>query len=857
MTTTCARYGLQDGYIHNWLVLGPWIASGEEVHSLLADRFSDPVVNVQALEPATVDDGIVAFGDFEGRWQYHTCAEDHFVDLSDFTSRNPHAPFDWHLIAWAYAELEVPVAGPVGAVLTTASQQGETSASVWINGQPISDGELPGDQSPPSPRSSGLRLDLEVGRNKVLIRLEVVAMQPSALAVAFRVENIAATVCLPTAIDRVERRERLERVFRAAHLDRYVFAREDEIRFRWPSKDEPGSSFEDATHMTARLRSRSGRIYVETDRTAVAGDTVRLCHAYQQVGGTFDLVLMPRPQEYYEHGMRISRSIPLWSLGNNRYTESSSDTQLERRREALVSAARYDCNVYSEIAKMALGWWSFVDEGRLLRRIESLAPLSGRDHRELLGFLAMMIRYGEAPEFPESLRVALSEMLPKLEFSSLEDEALSEPAGEPSELLESVSEILAGQLCTGVRQDGGGWTGQQRCAHGERQALAWMRTVAAMGLRAWHSDTAFGETILALAHLTGFAEGEEVWQMATVLLDKLLFQLAVNSFVGVFGASRGTTPTAHLFGGHLGATSGITKLLWGQGVFNPSFAATVSLACLTEYEVPLMFRDIATQPPPEGLWSRERHGLGGVSTATFRTPASMLSAALDYRPGEPGKAEHIWQATLGPAATVFVTHPVASSLSDTWYPNFWRGNGVLPRVAQWRDALIVLYALPADDWMGFTHAYFPLVAFDEGAVRGRWAFARKGDGYLALGASQDLSLVGNGEAAYRELRVHGLHTVWLCQLGRASEDGDFAAFQAKVQALPITYGDLSVRWETLRGDTLALDWTGPFFRNGEPLSLAVENAVENPYCVAGIPTDAMEIRYGDVAMRLDFGTDHE
>ncbi len=61
------------------------------------------------------------------------------------------------------------------------------------------------------------------------------------------------------------------------------------IRFRWPSKDEPGGTFDDATHMTARLCSRSGRICIETDRTALAGDAVRLC-AYQQIGGAFDLV---------------------------------------------------------------------------------------------------------------------------------------------------------------------------------------------------------------------------------------------------------------------------------------------------------------------------------------------------------------------------------------------------------------------------------------------------------------------------------------------------------------------------------------------------------------------------------------
>ena len=63
---------------------------------------------------------------------------------------------------------------------------------------------------------------------------------------------------------------------------------------------------------------------------------------------------------------------------------------------------------------------------------------------------------------------------------------------------------------------------------------------------------------------------------------------------------------------------------------------------------------------PEEIWAREGHvvawsgegpeatRLGKVDIATYKTPDVMLSSAQDYRPGEPGRAEHIWQATLGP-----------------------------------------------------------------------------------------------------------------------------------------------------------------------------------------------------------------
>jgi hypothetical protein len=48
---------------------------------------------------------------------------------------------------------------------------------------------------------------------------------------------------------------------------------------------------------------------------------------------------------------------------------------------------------------------------------------------------------------------------------------------------------------------------------------------------------------------------------------------------------------------------------------------------------------------PEELWSQERHRsrAGEANLVTYRTPDFMLSSAQDYRPGEAGATEHLWQ----------------------------------------------------------------------------------------------------------------------------------------------------------------------------------------------------------------------
>ena len=96
---------------------------------------------------------------------------------------------------------------------------------------------------------------------------------------------------------------------------------------------------------------------------------------------------------------------------------------------------------------------------------------------------------------------------------------------------------------------------------------------------------------------------------------------------------------------------------------------------------------------------------------------------------------------MGPDAVVFVNHPPCMSKEGSHRPNFWSGNVILPRAAQWKDVMIAVHNIPGDDWMGFTHAYFPAHAFDEYVLREdangyMWAFAKKNDGYLAITAAQ-------------------------------------------------------------------------------------------------------------------------
>jgi hypothetical protein len=330
----------------------------------------------------------------------------------------------------------------------------------------------------------------------------------------------------------------------------------------------------------------------------------------------------------------------------------------------------------------------------------------------------------------------------------------------------------------------------------------------------------------------------------------------MNSRQGVLGSALRCSPPSSVKSGYLQPTAGISRLLWGMGTYNHHAAGVVSLACASGYEPPPILEAIAHDAPGE-LWSHERHAAPGKEPTeidTYKTPDYILSSVRNLVPASPGKSELVWRATFGPGpeAVVFANHPGSSSESDSRVPGYWAGNARLPRVAQWKEVLLALHRLDCDDVFGFTHAYFPCATFDEYALHDGWAFARAGDGYLALTNSHGLGLTSEGRYALRELRASGEHQTWLVQMGRAALDRDFATFQARVLTMAVAFADDAASCTTLRGDELTLTWSGLLTVNGEPQPAQRLKHFENPYTTSELPCTEMEIRHGADYLRLNF-----
>jgi hypothetical protein len=851
------EYSVVGDAITHWLVAGPLAVSvpdlerfpGADFKTQIARACYQPTLEIEA-EPAEASTFELNRGDgdlVKFTWETVHCDDDRFVDMSAFY-HTCH-----HLRTWAYAQVHLSNALETTGVLTTNGP-----ADIWINGRHVHRQLHFHHQIP---HSVPFPLRLEAGRNDVMVRFEGVAVRECPYVMALEMHGLTAVggvIRLPTAIEQVRRRNLLEEVVACAYLTRSIFHRDEELHIHWSDKT-PRS-----TTLTVRLAARNGRIYAEGQPTVEAGSVTNFGPVYQIPSGEYDIVLLPLPEEHYVHGLRIRRRLPV-RISNDRYAEQPYGSYDQRRQEALMDAAGRTVNVFAEIAKMALGRWQDVRNDVVLRTIDDINRRADCSDFYLVGLLGMMIRYWDDPSFPAILREQLESCV--LNFRYWLDEPGEDAMcfwSENHQILFHACAVLAGQLYPDRVFSNTGQTGRWHQAKGEAMTLSWLQKRAAGGFREWDSNTYFEEDTLALTHLADLAESDEVAEMAAVVLDKLFFTLAVNSFRGVFGSTHGRTYSPFIKSGRMEPTSGMGRLAFGMGCFNDRILGTVSLACATNYEVPAIIAAIAADRPDE-LWNRERHagmmeawcdlqdGPWEVNKVTYKTPDYMLSSAQDFAPGTRGYQQHIWQATFGPDAVIFVTHPPCVSEEGSHRPNFWHGNVVLPRVAQWKDFLIAVHNFPPDDWMGFTHAYFPTAAFDEYTLRNGWAFARKESGYIALTASRGIDLTASGLSAYQELRSYGCQNTWLCHMGRAAVDGGFGDFQEKILALDIRLSDLEARAETLRGQHVRFGWQDPLLVGGVEQPLSGFKHYENPYCEAEHGAGDMLLRYQDQALRLVFG----
>ncbi|MCD6378654.1 MAG: hypothetical protein J7L99_07390 [Planctomycetes bacterium] len=513
--------------------------------------------------------------------------------------------------------------------------------------------------------------------------------------------------------------------------------------------------------------------------------------------------------------------------------------------------------IWSQVALYALGEYEKIDQDAILQACKFVAEWNDCADFAIQGLIRLAYWDKNYKRLNPSIRDAIKDTL--LGFKYWVDEpgeTVMYMNSENHRILFHVAEYLAGQLYPTAEFTNSRQRGLFHIAKARMFIMEWLRQRGRFGFDEWHSNAYYPVTLSALLNLYDFANYNDckLRLLTRNVLHYMLFNLAADTFEGVFGTAHARSYTNNLKYPDLEHTAAVCWLLFGRGsLHGGSGMATVPLAS-SDYELPELIYKIASDRK-KICFSRQQQGIlpGPEPSANFvvyKTPDYMLSAVQDYCKGHCEPSLSVGQVTLADKTVVFLSCPYTSGEGSGLRPDYWAGNAVLPRAVQYHNVLAITWRLNDITWM--THCFFEQEKFDEVLFKGNWVFARKGKGYLAIWSQNGMKVADCGQYAGRELICYARENTWLIECGREANWGDFKNFVHAVSSSSIKVENDRIIYDSPSIGRFITGWDIQPSVAGQPVQLRDYPLLESPFGKAQYGSGEIILNYGQEKLHLHF-----
>ncbi len=535
----------------------------------------------------------------------------------------------------------------------------------------------------------------------------------------------------------------------------------------------------------------------------------------------------------------------------------------ERRRLVL---AHYADNIdsgthriWTEVARYALGQFDRLDDNAIRWTCEFIAARNDCADFVIQGILRLLFWEREQHRLSPEINALMKDTV--LGFKYWVDEpgdTVMYMGSENHRLLFHVAEWMAGLLYptdefTNSRQNG--------LFHYQKAYVyitEWLRQRGRFGFDEWHSNSYFPICIAPLVNVFDFAtiEGQyKLRQMVGAALDQMFFNLASDSYQGIWGTTHGRSYGIYVKYPDFEATAALAWLLFGNASLTKGTSGMAPVCLATSaYVLPKIIFDMANDDVSV-VYAQERHGILRTSArhadfAVYRTPDYTLSGLQDHRKGEFESSTHTAQVTLGNKANLFWSCPHTCGEGSGLRPDYWSGNSVMPRVIQHKNVMSLTFRLNEATWM--SHCWFPRALFDEARFIGNWAFVRVQSGYVGIYSQNGMQVGDSGQYAGRELQCTADENTWIVECGRGADWGSFDAFMQALAAARVTTQDGALVYESPSAGRFVTGWDAVPTVNGAPIELHRYPLVESEWAHSEFGSGKMVLRYGDELYELWF-----
>ncbi len=164
---------------------------------------------------------------------------------------------------------------------------------------------------------------------------------------------------------------------------------------------------------------------------------------------------------------------------------------------------------------------------------------------------------------------------------------------ENHQILYHSAEYLVGQLFPDAVFPSNGMTGAEHRAHGKEFLLRWLTWRERFGFSEWLTQGYYMEDMLGLVGLMVYAEEEDIRTRCRMLVDMLMFDLAVNGFKGHLPTTHGRVYTRFIIEPDYEDCSNIMYLGWDEGYIGSGMSSAGVMLAAYDYECPKAIRAAA------------------------------------------------------------------------------------------------------------------------------------------------------------------------------------------------------------------------------------------------------------------------
>lgn len=371
-------------------------------------------------------------------------------------------------------------------------------------------------------------------------------------------------------------------------------------------------------------------------------------------------------------------------------------------------------------------------------------------------------------------------------------------------LLFYISAFMAGELYPEeyfVRAKCTGWELHERA---RVKINDWLDDVLEYGFEEFQSGGYTPITFAGVLNLYDFYEGE-MKEKSHKVLDKIMTYLAMHTFKGSVISPQGRVYREVLYP----CRQSVQTMLhmvdvktpyyfseWLSVMATSSYTFANNLKELMEKEQEVSYRMgnatihlykkedyIVTSVSSRKMlkeqivWNnvREVEGVDLNSHEYCKSLNECFHGTTRFEPGVYGYQQHMNYIGIDNDTVVFINHPGGTCDETTMRPGYWFGNGIMPAIFQKKNLISMIYQIPREYPVTFTHAYFPTPKFEEVKIENSWLFGKKGNSYVGIWSSGTFVL-HNDQLFDCEFRVYDKEVAYVLFAGDKKEYKDLSEF---------------------------------------------------------------------------------